>query len=705
MAAGLPSAVLVEIEFTAGVWTDVGSLVKGDSIEIHVGRDSAASGIQPGTLDLDLDNADGRFTPDNPTSTHYPNFVEGKRIRVRVTKSATTYVRFVGRITSLEPSFPTGEPTQSVTHVEAVDALGMMQRVQFTGSLLKSIVAKGGVALYNPDIAFFALDDANGSQGAIDLTGRAVPMVEVATASTGSVEWGSTTGLDPDDTGFAALKTGRSIRHAAPAFSFPTGSSTTAITFFAFITEGEYGEVLSLSVGKRGGARNYLSVTYLSTGLEAFEVVDGVGSAVGGGVDVQSGWNCISVRYISGDTELYVNGVLLSTTPATQTRAYSCLSIGGDADFSVAYVAMGAIVDSGVPLRTVRGQTSVDAFTVDLLLDYIDLAAGATDVGVASEFDGAAVDGRYATSVATAGRSALDAYVDVANSAAGVMYHAYSTSATQSLTILTRAASRPTTVALTLDAEADLNGAPSLVREANGQAAAATVRSQNAELSVADGTLASLVGGATVERDIVLYDPVELYVVATDLLAQGVNLRTRLTSLTVDLATASNDLYASFYDVTPGERLRLSGLPTTYFGVSYIDGYVEGWTERPGVNGYGVVFDLSPADAPTEARYDTGRYAFGDGVCTVTGGTAVGTTATGTITLTWATSPTLSTAAGDYPMDFDWNGERVTVTSAPAGGTSPRTLTITARGVAPTVARSHSAGESIEPWDAARYAL
>jgi hypothetical protein len=64
----------------------------------------------------------------------------------------------------------------------------------------------------------------------------------------------------------------------------------------------------------------------------------------------------------------------------------------------------------------------------------------------------------------------------------------------------------------------------------------------------------------------------------------------------------------------------------------------------------------------------------------------------------------LSTSAGDYPLDLDLNGERVTITSAPAGGTSPRTVTVT-RGVAPTVARAHSAGEAIDVWNAARIAL
>jgi hypothetical protein len=99
-----------------------------------------------------------------------------------------------------------------------------------------------------------------------------------------------------------------------------------------------------------------------------------------------------------------------------------------------------------------------------------------------------------------------------------------------------------------------------------------------------------------------------------------------------------------------------------------------------------------------DAEY--GRFAEGDGVATVTGGTTVGTTGTGTLIVT-TTSP-LTTAAGDYPMDLDWNGERITVT-APGGAVSPQTFPVTVRGVAPTVARSHATGEVLEVWNAMRF--
>ena len=174
-----------------------------------------------------------------------------------------------------------------------------------------------------------------------------------------------------------------------------------------------------------------------------------------------------------------------------------------------------------------------------------------------------------------------------------------------------------------------------------------------------------------------------------------------LEQLTVDLANTGNDLWASTLALELGVRIRLSNLPSTYYGWTYADVYPYGWTEEWDQQRAKFTFDTEPADAPPEGYVDDatyGRTSGDSGTATVTSGTAVGTTGTGTMVVTTSTGPALSNAAGDYPQDFDWNGERVTVTAAPAAAASPQTLTITARGVAPSVARSHSAGEPITPW-------
>lgn len=701
MAAGLPSAVLVEIEFTAGVWTDVSSLVVGDSIEIHVGRDSASSGIQPGTLDLDLDNADGRFTPDNPTSTYYPNFVEGKRVRVRVTKSATTYVRFVGRITSLEADFPT-EPSQSRTHLAAVDVLGDFTRINPT-TYIEALARQGTVG----STAYYPLTDANEHIGMFDVLDVGDPLtIYDRIPGTGKIEARSDESLG-DGQAYVRLSSGKGLWHAGVGLPYSAGTRAYVYAVVK-VTSSSYGEVLAVGNLRRDGIDQLVRVRWTSTGFLTETYTGGTLAGTSSASAASDGWHVILLGVGNISDSLGVDALGTVSSGVAFSGSPRFLSVGGDIDMSVAQLAVStSLLDSGggtpgiaeivSPFQT----RSVARYTTAL---FTAIQASGLQASALWTLDPLTVS---ATPASWLGEDALSALSAVANSQAGYAYAIPSTSATQSVGLVNNREARPGTVSLTIDAEGDLQGGPAMVRDITARAAAATATSATRTVTATDATITDT-GAATLDVETVLANEPDLYAVASDRIARGRDSKIRPASLTIDLATASNDLYASFYALTLGERIRLSGLPATYFGVSFIDGYVEGYTERPGITGYEVTFDLSPADAPPEAKADDSTYArvpFGDGVCTVTGGTAVGTTATGTMILTFTGSDLLSTAAGDYPMDFDWNGERVTVTSAPAGGSSPRTLTITARGVAPTVARVHSAGERIDLWLGASVAL
>jgi hypothetical protein len=175
----------------------------------------------------------------------------------------------------------------------------------------------------------------------------------------------------------------------------------------------------------------------------------------------------------------------------------------------------------------------------------------------------------------------------------------------------------------------------------------------------------------------------------------------RLSQFSIDLVTAEHDFYASLAGgAFPGMRFTVSNIPSGFVGVTQTDVYVQGWTETYAATQVLWTFDTTPADAPGEADYDTSRFAWGDGVCSVSACTASATS----LTLTWTGTSVLSTTAGDYPLDLNVNGERVTITSAPSGGSSPQTVTVT-RGVSPTVARAHSAGEPVDLWNGFTYAF
>ncbi len=701
MAAGLPTSVIVAVEFTAGVWTDISTSVKGDSIEIRVGRQDAASDSQPGVLTLELDNIDGTFTPDNPTSTYYPNFVEGKRVRVQVVKSASTYTRFVGRIVALEPDFP-AVPTQAVTRLTAVDSLGDLQRIT-----LRPMDFNAGTTTR---VYTFPLDDTAARQGAEEVYRRLPDLTVRNVAATGGVDFAADSSLDVDGTAYATLRAGKGLWHAAPAVPIPGSTYSPGLSGFVKPVDGSYGELMAFSAGRRSSATDYMSVTSGASGISAALYAGGSLVTSVGPLAVTAGeWLNISVSiedYSSGPNytfTLYAIGESTGTKTAgavVTTAIYLTRPIGGLADMSCVCScrstrSLSQRVHPAVPTPEGRHRPRFVDPGDRVLHPSLSASLAWTSTPVPN----------VSTPLKLGERTAFEVLLDIARSQAGIVYQTYSTSATQTVNVVALADSRPTTVALTIDAENDGIGGPNLARDIQGVGGSAVANSTLNSVTVTDATLAATYGTTPVTVDTVQGDANALYSAASNLLAQGgASNRLRLSSITVDLATAQNDLYASFFALTPGARLRYSNLPSTYFGRTYIDGYAEGWVERPSVHGYEVTFDVSPADAPSEGRFDTARWAFGDGICTGTSGTAVGTTSTGTLVLTWTGGAALSTTAGDYPLDLNWNGERVTVTSPPAGSSSPQTLTITARGVAPTVARSHSAGEAVDLWDAGRWA-
>ena len=714
MAAGFPNSYVVEVELTAGVWTDITTSVVGDSIEITVGKDSPAGDIQPGTLDLILDNFDGTWTPDNPLSTYYPNVVEGKRIRVVVNKGTpggystgaygtgpysgtlASSARFVGRVTTWEPDFP-DVPNQSKTRVQAVDALGDLARHVMAPTLLGSQQALYELSGETPPTQSFWYWPLSGGYRLLDLVTGAESLSYYQPTTGGEVAWESDSSFPYSSDACLALTNGVGLqvnlrKHVS-----------------GLLNAHRIGGVFRLGLGTSGvliGATDVKPTAATVSGAVVWW--DGVGtlsvrqytsgsSSTIASVPVSIGWHTVSLFFGSGSEDITVDGV---TTAATGLAALpTMVSVGGTLDIAVRdlYINSGTLFDAyltstGQSLATVTQNVSKQSG-----IDGLDASLGWSS----------SVSSVIAVPPATDGRSALDVVADLANSQAGIAYVAYSQSDPQPVILVANADSRDTTVDLTLDAEDDLVGGPTLDRNVYDKVSSATAKTSLDAVTVTDSTLTGTYGASTAERQSVLSDANMLAASASDLIAQTKSSKLRLSKVTFDLATASNDLYSNWFGLALGERVRVSNLPSTYFGVTQMDGYVLGWTERPTVYGYEVTLNLQPADAPAEAKYDDatyGRYGWADGAATGTGGTAMGTTATGTLIITTASGPTLTTSAGMYPMQLDWNGECVTV-SAPGGAGSPQTVTITARGVNGTVARVHASGERVDVWNTARYAL
>lgn len=689
MAAGLPTSTQVEIEFTAGVWTNVASRVR--EVSATKGSEDDASDTQPGVLTAVIENNDGAFTPDNPTSVYYPNLVEGKRIRWQVTKG-TTSVRFVGRITSIVPVFPS-EPAQSLVTITATDALGDLQRMT-----LRTMTEQA--ALFDGAVRCWPMRDTNAQPGAREILASARSLVPRNVSASGTVNFASLSDLGPDDASFVELEAGKGLWNIRAAFSVPIADAK-SYHCWVKVQDGSYGELFAVCDDRRDRSLNYVTAEWTSASQFKINIYEaGVATyATSSTTTFDAGWHLITIS-MAGFPALYVDGAepAIGGGEAFPSITMTHLSIGGSVNMGVGPVVIGADATGGLFYFLMNGPSTRDGalFTLEQRNNLGDF-----DVNFLTYTPTAPL---VASPLRSLDRTAFEVLTDIANSDSGVFYAVPSTSDPQGIQVETDSATRSITVAITVDVERDMVGEPEVSRDVYGKAATATATSVDGVATAVDATLVGRYGSAEVEVETILSDDFALLAAAQRLLSRAQNSKLRISTVDVDLALASNDLYSSAFALVPGSRLRLSNLPSAYFGVTYVDGYITGWRERLTPEGYLFTFYLSPADAPPEGRWDDstyGRWGFGDGVAT---NTSSATSSATSVAFQWTGGLTLSTSAGDYPLDLDWNGERVTVTTAPAGGSSPQTLTIT-RGVAPTVARAHNAGEAVDIWNAARWAM
>lgn len=94
-------------------WTDISAYFRSGSTSR--GRASVDQRFETGTASLVLDNRDGRFTADNPSSPYYPNVTIGVPIRITAELGSATYPLFYGTARSWPPHYPTGNIESTVT--------------------------------------------------------------------------------------------------------------------------------------------------------------------------------------------------------------------------------------------------------------------------------------------------------------------------------------------------------------------------------------------------------------------------------------------------------------------------------------------------------------------------------------------------------------------------------------------------------------
>ena len=690
MASGLPDSTTVEIEFTDAVWTDVTSLVNvgAGAITRKVGRSTQLDTISAGSLSFTLDNPNGTFTPDNPLSTYYPNVVEGKRVRWKVTEASTTYTRFTGWITQWVPEID-GASASSV-QVVATDALGHLSSRQVWG--LPETEMR-----YDSPLVYYTLDHPSDSYYVpfYSAVGGASLRYQKAPVG-GSLVLSSGVGAPYDG---LTCPTWTMDTNSSP-YLYAENANTSDLSTFSI-------ELLAKMVVDTTPGSNDLGLLklgdlsiYYNYGTGELVVVDGSTIRLSYAVDLFDAQHLISMSSTPSGSYLYIDGyqvdsgTTFTTIPKGRTLVVGAAYLPGWAYYN-GEISHVALYDTELAYTAMLFHAlGVDAYYGETIATALDAVARWSGVSITQEGSGSP---QLVDAIDTTGKKALDALAYISAGDGGVLYDNGS-----GLYARAGSALKSSTVELSLDVEADLDGSVTLTRSITEDVAGATVSSYSQSATYVDPVLASSIGTYS-SADAPNLARTDLEAIASNIVAVAKNDRLSAGQATLDLANCNTDKYADTLTLKIGDRVRLTNLISTQFGRTYLDTYVQGWSESLNAQGYTFTFDLDAADVPSEAKFDDatyGRFAAGDGVLTLTSlitddATSISVTSTGL---------PLTVLAGSYPMDLDLNGERVTVASAPVSATSPQTLTVT-RGVAPSIARAHTAGEAVEVYMAGKFAL
>lgn len=718
MAVGGPTSWSLLVRWDGSTFTDESArvLAAGEAVVITRGRGSEADDIQPGVLSATLENSDGARTPDNPLSPMYPFVTDGAWTRFAVTRG-TTSTRHRGRISVGAPEMPGGQPGRAVVAVESVDMLGTIAERELLSDFEEQWINRGETA---PVDLFPLTGTIIENLGSSTGTGVVIP----AATGAGRVEVSNPEGI-----------------YLRGALTTTAGSSGVGPLIYLDTQIPFTSSALSMEIPFRtadrtrsGGPQKWI-VTGLSrfgailwsvrlvdnAGQTDLNVYDAAGAfagtlyfgfAAGGAETGDDQWFRLWVT-ASGGNSFFVLGRI--ATDSTVTSLFTGTVNLADTRTVVLGGRPPAARDSGgqtlcttATFGAVAMTNVANVFTA-FLCPSLRVAAQSRfgEMNLFCDFASSQTGtrNRLVWRKAAGGRTGFDVVAELVRTTGAVVIASRGSDGT----LLWRDSDlqRLPTVALTVDADLDLDGGKgfSWRKGATPSYVTATypggsVTYQDVTRPRRDTTIDTAAADANGARDVASFR------------ANG-SRRLRLQQLTIDLATASNDLWSAVMALEVGGRIRVNLGPAgstlvRQYGVTYVDVYAVGWQEVYGRDMAYFVIDTVPADDPVEGVWgdaERGRWS-ANGSMTVTGGTCVGTTGTGTIVVTTAPgSATWTTSAAQYPLDVDWLGERITVSGPPASATSPQTLTVSARGVAPSVARVHGTGEQVDVWTGAGWTI
>ena len=707
-------SLAVEVEFVDGVWTDVTGSVVGGVVELHYGREGDGDPtltVSPGTCGFALWNTPDAagvapFMPGNPMSPYGPNCVPRKRVRVTATRSGVDYTRFAGWTEEFAPSTESGSVAAQTVAVTCSDVLGQYARRDMRSEWTERALQSADTDVHPFDESSDAVTVRNLAVGGVD--GRAV----ASKLGQGTLQFGDPDGPLVDGVASFARDPGVGT---CPVLLLPLQDDDVyTVNFWARATEQPGGFDDIVCGWDAAGNNTFRFGAYDNAGAQEWQIRDVDDnviseSAVGGDLNKWRGVYILAFDSGGGAyaVEFFLDAVLgYGAYSLLDIRSTRWLSVGGNCSPKTPGYNRNTFVGSVSGIITGRGAAHADRSLWATPTHVRTAANFVTDLvsyGGTNPYGATVATGdftREITAAPTAGTTLLDMWELLARTIGGTV----AGRPDGVLEITGPDAARPTTPALTLDVEQDLATEAGEIRWSDASKAKPT--SVTASANVGSVTVQLPDVPASARRDVQVQTIAATVDGARDVASALLNAAggLRLASVTVDLSTAAHDLWADAYSVRVGSRLRVQGMPVGWHGVTQVDAYVAGWTETYDAEGVSCLITYDCDAIVEEAVADTSPAAWGDGVATVSGGTAVGSTGNGTLVIDRSAGPTLTLDPAAYPLGLDWAGEQVTIGSPPGSAVSPQTVTTTARGVSPTGARAHAADEPVEVWDAARAA-
>lgn len=715
-----PLPIAVDL-YMFGNWVDVTRLegaVSGvysrDAITITRGRSPEGTVTDPTGIGLTLNHRDGRYSPRNPNSILYGQIGRNTPLRVRVGND----VQAVGEV----PSWPQKWDTTGTDVWVPVDAAGILRRLGQGSTPLKSVMRRSALDVLPNVVAYWPVEDADGSTQIASGHPDSRPMTV-----TGTPDWATATTI-PSSAPFAATA-GSRWRGQVPTYTpFSSGITTnqTVLRFLLTTTGSITNGCVMFRIATGGGvARHDLVYSTAAGGSVTVNMYDAAGTLLDsdGPLDIDLDTGRFWV-FIGLDNQFGLAGTFVDIYPLGASLSDPALTLSASAAATVTAVTAVEVAPSqngaGLAIShiTVQATSAGQLFNstqIAIANGHVGEAAGerisrlCDEEGITFETPGGVDLSDSSPLGAQRPETLLTLLQEAADTDGGILYEPKTV---LGLAYRTRASLLNREPSITLDYAAHQMRALEPVDDdqqtRNYITATRTGGSSSAPQILESGPLSVLpppdgVGKydeevtVNVETDAVLDDHAgwRLHLGTVD--------EARYPNITMMLAApafvADPALSQAVRDIDVGQRLDVVN-PPSWLPPDDITQGVQGYTQTLSQYEWTVTANLTPESPWRVAVYDDtpGDSYHSDGSSLAADAAAADTA----LSVATPSGPLWSTDAGDYPIDMRVAGERVTVTAV-AGAASPQAFTVT-RAVN-GISKAQLAGTEIDLWQPTIYTI